>query len=115
MTYTATTDANYVVEALIIPQTAGVEAIELDGSTDETKPYIAISYSVYNSTETTHEEFVAYYNLATLFGKNGSQTLAFNEGWQNTLNITIEPGLISFDAKVAAWDDMDPAGSVEVK
>ena len=115
MTYTATTDANYVVEALIIPQTAGVEAIELDGSTTETEPYIAISYSVYNSTETTPEDFVAYYNLATLFGKNGTQTLAFNEGWQNTLNITIEPGLISFDAKVAAWDDMDPAGSVEVK
>lgn len=115
MTYTATTTPTYVVESLIIPQTAGVEDINMDGSSTETKPYIAISYSVYNSTESAHEDFVAYYNLAKLFNKTGEQTLAFNEGWQNTLNISIEPGLISFDAKVAAWDDMTQVGTVEVK
>lgn len=32
-------------------------------------------------------------------------TLAFNEGWQNLLNITIDPVEIKFTGKVALWDD----------
>ena len=116
--YDATQDANYVVEALIIPQTAGVEAISLDGTQvtgdAETKPYIKIAYSIYNNAETAHEDFVAYYNLASLFGKTGEQVLGFNEGWQNTLNITIAPGVINFDGMVAPWADNAPAGAVTV-
>ena len=118
ISYDATQNANYVVEALIIPQTAGVETIDLDGdqvTTDaENKPYIKIAYSIYNNAKTAHEDFVAYYNLASLFGKTGEQVLGFNEGWQNTLNITIAPDVINFDGKVAPWADSTPAGAVTV-
>ena len=34
---------------------------------------------------------------------SGSQSIAFNEGWQNTLNITISPVAILFDADVYEW------------
>ena len=118
LNYDATQDANYIIEALIIPQTAGVETIDLDGTQvtgdTETKPYIKIAYSIYNNAKTAHEDFVAYYNLASLFGKTGEQALGFNEGWQNTLNITIAPGVINFDAMVAPWADNAPAGAVTV-
>ena len=107
--YDATQAANYVVETLIIPQTAGVETITLNGdevtNDTETKPYIKIAYTISNNAGTVSENFVAYYNLASLFGKTGDQVLPFNEGWQNTLNITIAPGIINFDGKVAPWDD----------
>ena len=43
-----------------------------------------------------------YYNLANAFGYN-TGNLSFNEGWQNTLNITIKPATIVFSADVAAW------------
>ena len=107
--YDATQAANYVVETLIIPQTAGVEEITLNGAKvtggTETKPYIKIAYTISNNAGTASEDFVAYYNLASLFGKTGDEVLPFNEGWQNTLNITIAPGIINFDGKVAPWDD----------
>lgn len=32
-------------------------------------------------------------------------TLAFNEGWMNTLNVTIDPTAIKFTGKVAKWDE----------
>lgn len=117
--YDATQTANYVIETLVMPQTAGVEEITLNGTkvtTDaETMPFLKIAYSIYNNAENAHEDYVSYYNLASLFGKTGAETLAFNEGWQNTLNITISPDQIHFDGKVAVWDDATPAGAVTVK
>ena len=107
--YDATADANYVVEALIIPQTGALETITIDGTEviadSETAPYMYINYTIWNSTKTKGETFEAYYNLATIFGITGTDNLAFNEGWQNTLNITIDPAKIEFDADVAQWDD----------
>jgi hypothetical protein len=41
--------------------------------------------------------------LAKAFGLSGD--LAFNEGWQNNLTITITPTEIKFDGKVAVWDN----------
>lgn len=87
---------HYVIQSLVIPQKFGHEVINLDGTTDETKPYFVITYTIRN------EEFVAYYNLAQAFGST-SDDLYFNEGWENILNITIMPTGIVLDATVAEW------------
>lgn len=97
----------YFVETLVMPQEAGKESIKLDGTevtaNTESYPWIKIRYTITNSKNT--EEFVAYYNLATVFNIADDKTLAFNEGWQNTLKITISPAVIEFDGSVAPWDD----------
>lgn len=62
-------------------------------------PYFVISYTV------NEEPFTAYYNLANAFGKAAAETLPFNEGWQNTLNIKLDADIITFDAQVYEWKD----------
>ena len=100
----ATKTAEYMLQSLIMPQTAGFEIVKLDGtSTNLQEPYFTIVYTVTDNGNT--EEFSATYNLVNAFGVTTVNTLAFNEGWQNTLNITLKPGAISFSAKVATWDD----------
>lgn len=96
------TDAKYAVQALVIPQNADASTVKLDGSniTTDSKPYIRIEYTI-TPNGGYAETFVAYYNLATAFSE--SEKLAFNEGWENQLNITILPTTIKFDAKVAEW------------
>ena len=121
----STTPAEYMLQSLVIPQTVAYEPIALDGTgiANATAPYICITYTIADGytndsgdfVTTSSEQFVAYYNLAAAFGlrpttnNDGSVTpaspLAFNEGWQNTLNITLQPGAISFSANVATWDD----------
>lgn len=88
----------YVIQSLVIPQEFEYEVIKLDGTTDENKPYFVITYTIGT------EEFVAYYNLAQAFGATSGK-LYFNEGWENTLNITIQPTAITFEAEVAEWDE----------
>lgn len=101
----------YMLQALIMPQTAGVENVELDGSKnkdntqneiDWTEPYFTIVYTITDNNNT--EQFSASYNLASAFGLSAG-SLAFNEGWQNTLNITIKPTAIVFTANTAVWAD----------
>ncbi len=98
------TDAKYAVQALVIPQNAEVTSVSvnLDGTniTVEKKPYIRIQYTI-TPTGGNAETFVAYYNLSKAFGEDAE--IAFNEGWENTLNITIHPDDITFDANVAKW------------
>ena len=96
------TDAKYAVQALVIPQNADASTVYLDGRniTTDSKPYIRIEYTI-TPNGGYAETFVAYYNLATAFSE--SEKLAFNEGWENQLNITILPTTIKFDAKVAEW------------
>ena len=86
----------------MIPQNADASTVKLDGSniTTDSKPYIRIEYTI-TPNGGYAETFVAYYNLATAFSE--SEKLAFNEGWENQLNITILPTTIKFDAKVAEW------------
>lgn len=83
---------------------------EIAAVTTDPKPYFYIKYTINN------EEFEAYYNLAAAFGatvsdgndQNGDETkIAFNEGWQNTLNIVINPTAIEFTADVADWAAAD--------
>ncbi len=113
--YTATKDKTYAIEALMIPQEIAKDTINLDGTfptetVDKNAPYIKIAYSIYSynpkdsNKANNKEHYIAYYNLAKIFKAAGDK-LAFNEGWQNTLNITISPAVINFDAHVAPWAD----------
>lgn len=96
------------------------------------KPYLKISYELYSGTKFTQAEIDAAqegedaygkttsdfksttlelvdtysyaYNLADMFnGKTGTDHVKFNEGWMNTLKITIEPVAINFAAEVYEW------------
>ena len=73
-----------------------VAAAQVSGSS---KPYFVISYTI------DGELFTSYHNLASSFKVASKETLDFNEGWQNTLNINIKPEKIEFCADVANWDD----------
>jgi hypothetical protein len=99
-----TTSPLYIAQYLIIPQSITSEVLDRakaklasDGTVDPSHPYFVISYTINN------EPYTAYYNLANAFGKTAAQTLAFNEGWQNTLNIKLDADVITFDAQVYEW------------
>lgn len=96
-----TTNAQYIIESLVIPQNVDFEAIETDGTTVETKPFLEVIYTI------NGEEYKAYYNLAATFGKTTGQSLPFNEGWQNTLTITISPASITFAGNVSTWSETE--------
>lgn len=97
----------YVLQSLIIPQPAAYQAINRDGSSTETAPYIYIEYQIGTTTGTVSAEtYKAYINLAAAFGKSTGE-VAFNEGWQNTLNLTIDVDAIEFDPQVYKWDNGD--------
>lgn len=103
-----TSKDKYVIQSLVIPQDADVtENLDLDGSNLGTtpSPYIKIVYTIDpdGANGVDAETFTAYYNLAYVFGRRGTETLAFNEGWQNTLNMTISPVEIKFVANSAVW------------
>lgn len=51
-------------------------------------------------SESSSETFISYYNLADAFGKTTDQSLPFNEGWMNTLHITLGPETIEFSGQV---------------
>lgn len=111
-------NAKYCLQALVIPQAFAWENVSLDGSspTDKQQVYFEIDYTITDPSVqiagTNHsEQFVAYYNLAAVFGakdEDNKRSVAFNEGWQNTLNITINPSSINFTAQAAVWADQFP-------
>lgn len=108
------TNAKYAVQALVIPQDAGFEDVNLDGKgmAATPKPYIRIEYTITPTGSGANKEtFVAYYNLANAFGE--TTAIAFNEGWQNTLNITIYPTAIKFDANTAPWGEKNKDLTIE--
>lgn len=82
--------------------------------TATSKPYLVITYTIKDpaNATATAEEFTAYYNLANAFGLT-TGNLAFNEGWQNTLHITLNPDLIQFCAQVSAWSSLEHELEVE--
>lgn len=89
-------------------------------STDS-KPYMVLTYTIQQLTDAegndisplpTPETFVVYYNLANAFGLQEGN-LAFNEGWQNTLNIIIKPAEIQFCAQVAEWSTYERGLTVD--
>lgn len=98
----ATATDQYVIQALVMPQTAEYEKININGNDAESsaKPYIKITYSV-TTGGVEQPNCTYYYNLADAFKQ--TLGLVFNEGWQNNLTITITPDDISFVGKVAIW------------
>lgn len=104
----------FVYQGLVIPQTAAYESIKLDGTSDETTPYLNIQYTI-KTGESNEQSYSYYYNLAGLFGANAETPLAFNEGWQNNLYITIGAAAINFDAKVYEWATQEPEGNLAVQ
>lgn len=104
-------DYCFVYQALFIPQQIeDDELLELDGSNKASyeNAYLYINYTLTTKDENdkdVSEGFKYYYNLAHLFnGSTKSDKVAFNEGWQNVLYITIDPLAINFDGKVYEWD-----------
>ena len=95
------TTSSYVIQSLVIPQNVEYLAIDRDGSNNTTTvaPYLYIEYTIGG------EPFNASYNLANAFGST-SAAIAFNEGWQNTLHITLDAYAIEFDAVTYKWDEM---------
>jgi len=106
--YLADQNAKYVIEALMLPQAVELETINADGSGTIDKPYLYIKYTIWNNAKDAGQTYEAFYNLATILTKKtgvDASNTAFNEGWQNTINITISPDKIDFDANVALWAD----------
>lgn len=106
---TDVTDKIYVLQSLIMPQLVTSKTLAVDGKSGDTDaPYIYIEYTIGTDNQTAGakaETYRAYYNLATLFGvTTADETFAFNEGWQNTLNITIDAAAITFTADAFLWD-----------
>jgi hypothetical protein len=103
-----TTSALYISQYLIIPQAITSEVLDRANGLKDTDadnigdqaaahPYFVISYTI------NDEPYTAYYNLANAFGVAADGTLAFNEGWANTLNIKLDADIITFDAQVYEW------------
>ena len=96
------TSEYYVYRALVIPQEVAYENLPLSGpsSPSAAKPYLMVKYTMNYGNNTT-ETFTSYYNLAAAFGKNATDdNLPFNEGWMNTLHITLGPETIEFSGQV---------------
>lgn len=88
------------IEALVIPQIAGVESIDLNATTftGKEEPYLYIEYSI------NGEDFAQAYNLADAFSlETTTPAFKFSEGYQNTLNISIGGNMIDFTGNVATW------------
>ena len=95
------TTEKFVYRALVIPQEVAYENLPLSGPlyTSTAKPYLMVKYTMNYGNNTT-ETFTSYYNLAAAFGKTSGQSLPFNEGWMNTLHITLGPETIEFSGQV---------------
>lgn len=113
------TSKQFIYQGLVIPQIAEATIISLDGSdaTSSAKPYLNIQYSITTGEGATakSQDYSYFYNLADLFNGEGSSDLAFNEGWQNNLYITIGAAAINFDAQVYEWATQTPKGNLEVQ
>ena len=97
------------IEALVMPQLAGTEVVALDATTfaGKVEPYLYVEYTV-NS-----EVYKRAYNLADALNGAGTNAVPFNEGWQNTLNLTIGAEAITFSTTVAQWADNTGDQSVQ--
>lgn len=101
--------AVYTHEYLIMPQLQlRQDDCKGSGTAPTNDAYIYIEYTI------DDEPYKAYYGLAEVFGIAKGKNLAFNEGWQNTLTISIEPDAITFTGDVAVWDDNIGSGSLDI-
>lgn len=109
----------FIYQGLVIPQVAEVANIALNGTdaAESAKPYLNIQYSITTGEDATAktENYSYFYNLADLFNAETDANLAFNEGWQNNLYITIGAAAINFDAQVYEWATQTPGGNLEIQ
>lgn len=83
---------NYFIESLVMPQTVPATA-------DDAATLILKYRIVTGSGAAAHTEDYTYkFNLSTAFA-------SFYDRCNYTLNFTIDPDIITFDASVAEWDD----------
>ena len=109
----------FIYQGLVIPQVAEAAIIALNGTdaTASAKPYLNIQYSITTGegASAKSQNYSYFYNLADLFNAETDANLAFNEGWQNNLYITIGAAAINFDAQVYEWATQTPGGNLEVQ
>ena len=79
----------YLMQTLVIPQEI----------TDDTTIEVVYGYDIADGVDV----FTRTHTLAEAFGITGGNKLYFNEGWQNTLTLTVETTEITFSASVASW------------
>lgn len=80
----------YLMQTLVIPQEI----------TNATTIEVVYGYALGNGHV---DVFTRTHTLAEAFGITGDNKLYFNEGWQNTLTLTVETTEITFSASVASW------------
>lgn len=93
----------------LVEEATKTKAEKIPAYVTPSQPYFTITYSI------DGEVFTANYNLAAAFLNLDNNQLkedketeleasfGFYEGWQNTLNIIINPSAIKFTADVAEW------------
>ena len=86
----------YVMEQLIIPQTIDNAATTAPSLAELPEACIYVEYTIGDET------FKSYTPLASIF--SSAETYTFNGGNQYTINITVGPAPIEFEAEVAAWE-----------
>jgi len=90
-------DNHYVIEQLIIPQEIAKATGKTSSLTEYTEACIYVEYTIGSET------FKSYAPLANLFAS--TDTYTFGAGKQYTLNITVGPEPIYFEAEVTTWAD----------
>ena len=80
----------HLMQTLVMPQEI----------TDETTIEVVYGYDIADGNV---DVFTRTHTLAEVFGITGGNKLYFNEGWQNTLTLTVETTEITFSASVASW------------
>jgi len=90
-------DGYYVMEQLLIPQTAAKSSTAAQ-ITEQTEPCVYVEYTI------GEETFKGYYALANIFiGTDTATNFTFASGNQYTLTITVGPDPIHFAASVTKW------------
>ena len=80
----------HLMQTLVMPQEI----------TDATTIEVVYGYDIAGGNV---DVFTRTHTLAEVFGITGGNKLYFNEGWQNTLTLTVETTEITFSASVASW------------
>ena len=88
---------HYVLEQLIIPQTINASTGEAPALSEYPEACIYVEYKI------GEEMFKSYSPLANIFSKDA--TYNFEGGKQYTLNITVGPAPIEFEAEVTSWKE----------
>lgn len=89
----------YFVESLVMPQaTGGSQEIILDYEIESMASSASYSYS---------EAFTRKIEVKDIFAASGDAT-RYNEGYKYLITLTIDPQIITFDAKVDDWADAEP-------